>query len=138
MVWVDSGNNVDMEIDDTLLQNISSCVQERYFNASVDVFSHNDYAMFSSHDLPSEIKDHYDYFGHGYPESYGPSHPESDYGPDDMSSYFRRAKVPNNFGNPYTIGTLVSNLREQAKISTMYPLLLNNFVVCTLSEYCPC
>ncbi|EPY54324.1 hypothetical protein SPOG_04215 [Schizosaccharomyces cryophilus OY26] len=104
-IWLDSGNNVENDVDEAISEQISECIQQQYQNVSVYVFSHNSYAIVSSYDDYHEIKEHYDWFSRGYPEEYDPFHPESDTEGSDVPSlepelHVRGGKVPDNLGDP--------------------------------------
>ncbi|EPY51884.1 hypothetical protein SPOG_00306 [Schizosaccharomyces cryophilus OY26] len=71
-VWADVGNNVEHTFDESIADAITKCVSLQHPNITVNLRSHNQFAVRGSRYTEHVVDDFYDFFGHGYPADYTP------------------------------------------------------------------
>ncbi|EPY53509.1 hypothetical protein SPOG_04491 [Schizosaccharomyces cryophilus OY26] len=74
IVWGDCGNNVDYDFDQSTSDAILQCIYSSFPNATIDIRSHNGFAVGGSRYTDHDVEDFYNYFGRGYPIDYDPDY----------------------------------------------------------------
>lgn len=85
-IWLDTGSAEKDEVDKGITDNITYCIGNKTDIAFLTTDSHNVYAIAGAYDTDEEYNQHYQFFGHGYPENYDKDYESyGDPGSDNVS-----------------------------------------------------